>query len=124
MEKYLEFNVSQFLIDSRDWEGRSAELAEYVSSTDDETKTDEAYTELAWIDYFQCLLASARAVLSDKQNDVIDTFFLNPETRDRPAEILAQKYQVTLRHVYSMRADALENLRKLITEMIEGASHE
>lgn len=138
LNKFVEFNVVKFLQDSKHWEsrkkklkdelaaiteikgrsdgspGRSGKISDPVASTAAERTRIEA--QIQRIEQYEEALNYGLSTLSEEQNAVIKGFFFDGGYISHNVDMLAYKFAVTTRSVYTMRREALDQLRRTITE--------
>ena len=138
MNKFVEFNVVKFLQDSKHWEsrkkklkdelaaiteikgrsdnssGRSGKISDPVASTAAERMRIEA--QIQRIEQYEEALNYGLSTLSEEQNAVLDAFFFDGGYISHNVDVLSYKYNVTPRSIYTMRREAIDSLRRIITE--------
>lgn len=138
MNKFVEFNTVKFLQDSKHWESRKKRLqAELDAITEIKGRSDDSpgrsrkisdttasvaaermklETQIKRIEQYEEALAYGRSTLSEEQNAVLDAFFFDGGYISRNVDVLSYKYNVTPRSIYTMRREAIDSLRRTITE--------
>lgn len=138
MNRFVEFNTVKFLQDSKHWESRKKRLqAELDAITEIKARSDDSpgssgkisdpvanvaaermriETQINRIEQYEEALAYGRSTLSEEQNAVLDAFFFDGGYISRNVDVLSYKYNVTPRSIYTMRREAIDSLRRIITE--------
>lgn len=138
MNKFVEFNTVKFLQDSKHWESRKKRLqAELDAITEIKGRADDSpghsgkisdttanvaaeriklESQIRRIEQYEEALAYGRSTLSEEQNAVLDAFFFDGGYISHNVDILSYKYNVTPRSIYTMRREAIDSLRRIITE--------
>lgn len=138
MNKFVEFNTVKFLQDSKHWEsrkkrlqaeldaiteikaqsnnspGRSGRISDPVANVAAERMRIE--TQINRIEQYEEALAYGRSTLSEEQDAVLDAFFFDGGYISHNVDVLSYKYNVTPRSIYTMRREAIDSLRRIITE--------
>lgn len=137
MDKYLEFNACRFLNDSKKWgkQKRALEdelngIVEIKGASDNVIHTGrvsdtvpltmmqrhEKQLQIDRIDKYIDTLKYVRRRLTDAQNDVIDVFFFRRGYKPPLIEEYGRKYGLCRSDVYKARREALDAIRRIITE--------
>lgn len=138
LNKFVEFNTVKFLQDSKHWESRKKRLqAELDAITEIKGRADDSpghsgkisdttanvaaeriklESQIRRIEQYEEALAYGRSTLSEEQNAVLDAFFFDGGYISHNVDILSYKYNVTPRSIYTMRREAIDSLRRIITE--------
>ncbi len=138
MNRFVEFNTVKFLQDSKHWESRKKRLqAELDAITEIKARSDDSpgrsgkisdsvaivaaermriETQINRIEQYEEALAYGRSTLSEEQNAVLDAFFFDGGYISHNVDVLSYKYNVTPRSIYTMRREAIDSLRRIITE--------
>lgn len=138
LNKFVEFNTVKFLQDSKHWESRKKRLqAELDAITEIKARSDDSpghsgkisdpvanvaaermriETQINRIEQYEEALAYGRSTLSEEQNAVLDAFFFDGGYISHNVDVLSYKYNVTPRSIYTMRREAIDSLRRIITE--------
>ena len=138
MNRFVEFNTVKFLQDSKHWESRKKRLqAELDAITEIKARSDDSHgrsgiisdpvanvaaermrieTQINRIEQYEEALAYGRSTLSEEQNAVLDAFFFDGGYISHNVDVLSYKYNVTPRSIYTMRREAIDSLRRIITE--------
>lgn len=139
MNRFVEFNTVKFLQDSKHWESRKKRLqAELDAITEIKARSDDSpgrssgkisdpvanvaaerikiKTQINRIEQYEEALAYGRSTLSEEQNAVLDAFFFDGGYISHNVDVLSYKYNVTPRSIYTMRREAIDSLRRIITE--------
>lgn len=138
MNRFVEFNMVKFLQDSKHWESRKKRLqAELDAITEIKARSDDSpgrsgiisdhvanvaaermriETQINRIEQYEEALAYGRSTLSEEQNAVLDAFFFDGGYISHNVDVLSYKYNVTPRSIYTMRREAIDSLRRIITE--------
>ena len=138
MNKFVEFNVVKFLQDSKHWEsrkkklreelaaiteikgrgdnspGRSGKVSDPVASTAADRMKIE--TQIQRLEQYEETLNYGLSTLSEEQNAVLRAFFFDGGYISHNVDVLSYKFNVTPRSIYTMRREALDSLRRTITE--------
>lgn len=138
LNRFVEFNTVKFLQDSKHWESRKKRLqAELDAITEIKARSDDSpgrsgkisdsvaivaaermriETQINRIEQYEEALAYGRSTLSEEQNAVLDAFFFDGGYISHNVDVLSYKYNVTPRSIYTMRREAIDSLRRIITE--------
>lgn len=138
LNKFVEFNTVKFLQDSKHWESRKKRLqAELDAITEIKGRADDSpghsgkisdttanvaaeriklESQIRRIEQYEEALAYGRSTLSEEQNAVLDAFFFDGGYISHNVDVLSYKYNVTPRSIYTMRREAIDSLRRIITE--------
>lgn len=136
LDKYIDFNITKFLIDSRYWsqqrkqqqnklesitELRGMDKTPLLSGKLHDATAETAFTrmeierEIEQINQREKLLQEADKTLTEAEHNAIDAFFnLRLGTVEQRALFVAAENRCTLATAYQMRKTALEKLKAYI----------
>lgn len=136
MNKYMRFDVEQFLKDSVKWPAQIAKKlmeqdaipelkaqepsAGHSNGPGDPTSAvaaehEKIQKEIDQILIYQNMLANSLTLLSEEHREIIEVFFFKPGYKSHLVEEYGRKYGLCTKMVYATRREALEELRWIIT---------